>query len=165
MPAWAEVGLMPLWLTLDFFGWGDVFGFCCGLLWRFLRAGMVLGVLSRFPCLCVFALFPQALLRPGRSCHWRLRCCPWRLRCCRWRLRYFRWRPLLPLLATPLLPLVTPLLLLVTSLLSLALLPLLLAAPPSSCRSPSSFGGLRLSAEAARPLSHQFIALRLLDGR
>ena len=70
----------------------------------------------------------------------------------------FRWRPLLPLLATPLLPLVTPLL-------SLTLLPLLLAAPPSSCRSPSSFGGLRLSAEAARPLSHQFIALRLLDGR
>ena len=68
------------------------------------------------------------------------------------------------LLATPLLPLATPLLLLATPLLSLTLLPLLSAAPPSSCRSPSSFDGLRLSAEAARPLSHQFIALRLLNG-
>lgn len=119
----------------------------------------------------VFRLFNLSLyLRPlPLRCRSAVRS---RLRRCRWRLRCFRWRPLLPLLATPLLPLVTPLLLLVTpllllatSLLSLTLLPLLLAAPPSSCRSPSSFGGLRLSAEAARPLSHQFIALRLLDGR
>jgi len=57
-----------------FFGWGDVFGCYRWLLWCLLHAGKVLDVLSRFPCLCVFAPSPQALSRPGRGCRSMAQC-------------------------------------------------------------------------------------------